>query len=75
MEQPALTDGACLQICDFNLSDIVEDGDGCVPGGFPISPPWSAPERLSGKAFGTPADVYSFGVVLWELIMLGELLC
>ena len=63
---------AILQVCDFNLSDILEDCDGCIPGGDPISPPWSAPERLIGKDFGMPADVYSFGIVLWELIMLGE---
>ncbi|KAK9863130.1 hypothetical protein WJX84_008456 [Apatococcus fuscideae] len=65
-----VTEDFVSKVCDFNLSDILEDCDGCIPGGDPISPPWSAPERLSGKAFGMPADVYSFGVVIWELIML-----
>ncbi len=62
-----------VQICDFNLSDIL-GADGCITSGEPISPPWSAPERLSGLPFGTPADVFSFGVVLWELISLGAAL-
>ncbi|KAK9854756.1 hypothetical protein WJX84_003458 [Apatococcus fuscideae] len=64
-----VTEDFIAKICDFNLSDVL-GADGCITGGDPISPPWSAPERLSGQPFGTAADVFSFGVLLWELITL-----
>lgn len=58
------------QVADFNLSRGMTEET--VPSsGLVNSPEWSAPERLSGQAYGKAADVFSFGVCVWEMITLG----
>jgi serine/threonine protein kinase len=34
----------------------------------PVRRPYSAPERIAGEAWGTPADVFSLGVIAYELL-------
>ena len=34
----------------------------------PVRRPYSAPERIAGEAWGTPADVFSLGAIAFELL-------
>ena len=34
----------------------------------PVRRPYSAPERIEGRAWGTPADVFSLGAIAYELL-------
>jgi len=48
----------------FGVSDALE-AVGVAP---PLRRPYSAPERMSGGRWGTPADVYALGAVAHELL-------
>jgi hypothetical protein len=60
---------ACrTQVCDFNLSKILEDTARSSSAGGMLNPRWLAPEVLMGRPATAESDVFSFGTVLWELL-------
>ena len=80
MPQPAWRDacrangsllaGCYLQVCDFNLSEILKHQPAATPmGDEATNPTWLAPEVLSGERASAASDVYGFGCVLWELLV------
>lgn len=58
---------AFLQVCDFNLSRLLEDTVRSSSAGGMLNPRWLAPEVLMGQPASAASDVFSFGTVLWEL--------
>jgi serine/threonine protein kinase len=56
-----------LQVCDFNLSRLLEDTVRSSSAGGMLNPRWLAPEVLMGQPASAASDVFSFGTVLWEL--------
>eukprot|EP00698_Gefionella_okellyi_P014722 TRINITY_DN4091_c0_g1_i1.p1 TRINITY_DN4091_c0_g1~~TRINITY_DN4091_c0_g1_i1.p1 ORF type:complete len:1166 (+),score=236.56 TRINITY_DN4091_c0_g1_i1:511-3498(+) len=52
------------KIADFGLAKIKQATFAQTMCG---SPPWMAPEVVSGGGYGEAADTYSWGVMLWEL--------
>ena len=56
-----------LQVCDFNLSRVMEET--VVLSSMAASNPrWLAPEILGGKGYSFSSDVYSFGMIMWEFL-------
>lgn len=64
-----VTSGRCspLQVCDFNLSRVMEESV-VLSSMVASNPRWLAPEILAGLPYTVAADVYSFGVIMWELL-------
>lgn len=56
-----------LQVCDFNLSRVLED-HAVASSLAATNPRWLAPEILSGRNYTFSSDVYSFGIILWEFL-------
>jgi hypothetical protein len=57
-----------MQVCDFNLSKLLEDSARSSSAGGMLNPRWLAPEVLMGRPATAESDVFSFGTVLWELL-------
>ena len=60
----AFTCWGLLQVCDFNLSRVVEETVGAMTSLSATNPKWLAPEVLSGRPCTTASDVYAFGIIL-----------
>ena len=60
-------DRVCAQVCDFNLSRVMEE-DAVLSSMAATNPRWLAPEILEGRGCTFSSDTYSFGIILWELI-------
>ena len=64
---PRLLTHPSLQVCDFNLSRVMEET--VVLSSMAASNPrWLAPEILGGKGYSFSSDVYSFGMIMWEFL-------
>lgn len=59
-----LTAQSLVQVCDFNLSRVVEETVGAMTSLSATNPKWLAPEILSGRPCTTASDVYAFGIIL-----------
>lgn len=65
-----------LRVCkltDFGFSHLDASSNGFPLGG---SPPWQAPECISGKYFRIESakrtDIYSFGLLIWRIMLDGD---
>lgn len=58
---------AHVQVCDFNLSRVMEES-AILSSMAASNPRWLAPEILSGRGYTFSSDVYSFGVIMWEFL-------
>ena len=63
----ALTGSSCFQVCDFNLSRVMEES-AVLSSMAATNPRWLAPEILAGRGYTFSSDVYSFGIILWEFL-------
>ena len=59
--------GACVQVCDFNLSRVMEE-TAVLSSMAATNPRWLAPEILAGRGYTFSSDIYSFGIILWEFL-------
>jgi serine/threonine protein kinase len=66
---PACTFASWLQVNDFNLSKVMEEGASHLSTtGGATNPGWLAPEIFAGEPATAASDVFSFGVVMWEVL-------
>ena len=56
-----------VSVIDFGLSRVVDDPR--AAGALGGTPPFMAPENLSGSALTTASDVYALGTLLWLLVV------
>ena len=59
--------GARAQVCDFNLSRVMEES-AVLSSMAATNPRWLAPEILGGRGYTFSSDIYSFGIILWEFL-------
>lgn len=61
------------KLTDFGFSHLDASSNGFPLGG---SPPWQAPECISGNYFRIESakrtDIYSFGLLLWRIMLDGD---
>lgn len=61
------------KLTDFGFSHLDASSNGFQLGG---SPPWQAPECISGKYFkietAKRTDIYSFGLLVWRMMLNGD---
>ncbi|KNC49937.1 uncharacterized protein AMSG_11954 [Thecamonas trahens ATCC 50062] len=59
---------AVVKLSDFGVAAVAPGPGEPRLTGLAGSPPYMAPEMLSGAGYGREADVFSFGVLLYELL-------
>jgi serine/threonine-protein kinase len=62
-----------VRVVDFGIAKALgpgnrNGGDETIPGSYPLTPEYCAPEQLSGEPVTTATDVYALGVVAFELL-------